>query len=624
MDLAAPMRRSLAALLLVLSGLTAFALPGDSPNAPAARIAQRTGPGGSAALRGQSLDPAEVALGRSIYMDGIGDGQRPVMGLRFGGIEARGKSVACVSCHRRSGLGAVEGAEQIPPIAGRFIFTDDPLSVVSMNIRTSRRFNQRHVPLDDAAFAAALRDGLHVEGRELGAMMPRFELSDTELRGLRAYLSTLSAEWSPGVSATTLHLATVITPDVSPRRREIFLETLRAAVTQKNGNYKPGQRTMSTAAEMLFRSDRHWDLAVWELQGPPETWSAQLDTWQRERPAFALVSGLGGGDWAPVHQFCERQRVPCWFPSIDLPPESAAKDFYSIYFSGGVLLEARTLAQRLAQDAPARVWQLHAGDAAGRAAAETLRQALGSYKSRLTVTTLEAGADDAALARQLASMGPRDALVLWWSGEAQERLGAWAVKAGRIYVSARMAGPALLTRPAGWSGEWLQVYPYQPAERRLGALFYFDTWLKTRRIALRDEVLQSEVYFAMTYLAETLSDMIDNVHGDYLIERAENMLSLREGQRAEDETRELMIARHHKGPGGVHAQAESRMNAAEDRRMPRPMPVRPEQLRQRREGTTIYPRLALGPGQRFASKGAYIVRVEDDGRRTPVGDWIVP
>jgi hypothetical protein len=96
----------------------------------------RTGPGGSDAM--QALPPAPpevVALGRSIYLDGVGEGGRPVTGVRFGGVEAKGASVACASCHRRSGLGAIEGVDQVSPIAGRFILTDDPRAVVSMNYR---------------------------------------------------------------------------------------------------------------------------------------------------------------------------------------------------------------------------------------------------------------------------------------------------------------------------------------------------------------------------------------------------------------------------------------------------------------------------------------------------------
>jgi hypothetical protein len=42
--------------------------------------------------------------------------------------------------------------------------------------------------------------------------------------------------------------------------------------------------------------------------------------------------------------------------------------------------------------------------------------------------------------------------------------------------------------------------------------------------------------------------------------------------------------------------------------------------------TGYYPRLALAPGQRFASKGGYMVRfAEPQGSRLlPDGEWIVP
>lgn len=623
MTLTAALRRALVCSLLAAGVATAAGAAAAPLAMPGAT--DRTGPpGGAQALAGAASEE-DVALGRRIYHEGLGADGKPIVGLRFGGVQAEGAAVACVTCHRRSGLGSVEGTNLVPPVAGRFIFGDDPRAVVSMNYRNIKNFNQAHDPFTDETFAAVMRHGQHPTGRELSPIMPRFELNAAELRAVASYLRTLSAAWSPGVQAHRLRLATVITPDVSQQRRKIFTDTLLAAVGQKNGNVvRVGTRTMSSAAEMLFRTDRHWDLEVWELQGTPETWAAQLDERYRARPVFALVSGLGAGQWAPVHAFCSRTQVPCWFPSVDATPASAQSDFYSLYFSAGVELEADVLAGRLAEQRPARVLQLHRGDAAGRAGAAHLSAAL---SRAIAVETRQVDATDAAsLRRALAGLAARDAVMLWWPAADAAALDAVAVPRGTVYLSARMAGAEAAPLPGAWKAALRMVYPYQIPDRRGASLYYFKSWLKATRIELADEVLQSEVYFAMSYFSQTITEMIDNVHRDYLIERAESMLSLREGAKAEDEARELTVARHNKGSMGGTQAAMARLQVVDAQRLPRPMPGHPEQLAIKREGTTVYPRLGLAQGQRFASKGAYIARFASPGGTELVAesDWIVP
>jgi hypothetical protein len=271
--------------------------------------------------------------------------------------------------------------------------------------------------------------------------------------------------------------------------------------------------------------------------------------------------------------------------------------------------------------------QLHRGDAAGLAGAARLSAALKALPKPLAVETrLVDGTDAAAMGRALAKLGAKDAVMLWWPAADVPALHEAPPPKATVYLSARMGASAQDKLPAAWKSALHLVYPYQMPDKRNAGLFYFKYWLNVRNIPLQDEVLQSEVYFAMSYLGETLTDMLDNLHRDYLIERAETMLSWREGAKAEDESREALTARYNKGGEGGAQGAMARLAQFESRKTPRPIPGRQEQAVGKREGTTVYPRLGLAQGQRFASKGAYIVRYSDEPGSELVAEseWIVP
>jgi hypothetical protein len=46
----------------------------------------------------------------------------------------------------------------------------------------------------------------------------------------------------------------------------------------------------------------------------------------------------------------------------------------------------------------------------------------------------------------------------------------------------------------------------------------------------------------------------------------------------------------------------------------------------KKKGTTAYPRINLAPGQRFASKGAYLQKIDStvSGKKGEGAEWIVP
>jgi cytochrome c553 len=576
---------------------------------------------------------ADVEIGRRIYGEGRVASGALLEGTRFGAVAVSGAEAACVKCHRRSGMGAVEGDILVPPISGPGLFDVGKAVMATMDPRRGKLLNQAHPPYSDATAARAMREGINVGGRQMNIMMPRYELSDADMRGLVAYLRQLSTDFSPGATDKTVRFATVLTPEVDAVRRGLLLDMMRAIIAKKNAATLPGRRYMTSAAELTLRTGRRWELDVWELQGAPESWARQLDDHYRQQPVFAVVSGISGSTWAPVQDFCEREKVPCWFPSIDVAPSQPA-GFYSLYFSRGVALEADVLAARLRAPGvarPTRLVQVFRDDAVGRGAAQALAAALARPVAGLTpievVDRLLPQGNDAgdALAQALRGLGENDAVMFWLRPADLVGLDKLppGTGTGPRYFSGSLARAEYQPFPANWKAAARLVYPYELPERREANLAYFRSWLKINRLPLIDEPMQSEVFFAMSFLTDTFAEMLHNLYRDYLVERAENMIGFREGSKGEQETRDRSqlgraTVRARNLPGSSVDEASELLSLAN-----RGHTVVGAQM-----GTTLYPHLTLATGQRYASKGGYIVRFAESpspgSKFTAESDWIVP
>jgi cytochrome c553 len=601
------------AICTVWAATPAPAVPGTPPAAqPAPTVA----------------DPALVEEGRRLYAEGLRADGSELLADRQDAQPLHGERAACVMCHKRSGMGGIEGDVIVPPINGPALYAGSKLHervVVSMDPRRGRFFNPSHPPYDAASLAAAIRDGTHVTGRPMHVLMPRYRVTDHELAALKAYLDQLSTHYSPGVTDKTARFATVIAPGVSAERKDAFLKTLNTAFMQKNANYLPGHRHMISASEGMLNLERSWSIDVWELSGPPETWNTQLQQAYDKAPVFALISGLGDGEWGPVQAFCERGKIPCWFPSVINPPDGADHQTYSLYFTQGVALEAGALAQYFSdlppQQQPHKVVQVRADDATGRAAEHALSQAL-PKGMRSEVRVWHTDGDPKML---LDGLGEHDALVLWLDDLAIGAVAKAVAPTARVYGSTMMSHARFDLFPAAWLSRLQFVYPYELPEKRLYNLATFHSWLQLYQVPLVDEAMQSEVYFSIAYLNFTMTDMLDNVYRDCLIDRGETMVRRREMLRAEEE----IMVRQGGHPPAKSTQARSTLapgalygldpnSALAQKRTPKTGV---------QQGTTIYPRLDMATGQRFASKGAYLVHVSETGQEELIhadSEWIVP
>jgi hypothetical protein len=525
---------------------------------------------GMASLAGAVSTAPAADAGEAIYREGRLASGAPLEAVREGGLRIEGAVTACANCHRRSGFGSKSGLTSIPPITGRYLFHPRAQTVGDLDIPYVETMRFDRDPYTDATIARAIREGIDSQGHALSYLMPRFDLSADDMAALIGYLKRLDQRRVPGVEDTVLHFATIVTPDADPVKRDGMLDVMKQYFADKNAFPLGATPPLRTSRKMMFMVNRQWTLHVWQLSGPASTWKAQLEQHMAAEPVFAIVSGIGGRNWAPVQAFCEEAEVPCLFPNVEVPVDGRG-DFYPLFFSRGVRLEADLIATRITANVGGRrfktVLQVYRAGGNGEAGAQALTAALRRQGINVRGRALAPGE---AVTDALPAIAKDDALVLWLRPPDIARLGN-RVSARAVFMSGLMAGLENAPLPANWRPVTVMAYPFDLPEKRRWRLDFALGWFSIRHIPVVDLQVQADTYLACGILAETLSHMTDAFVRDYLVERVEDML-------------------------------------------------------EHRLVTGYYPRLTLAPGQRFASKGGYLVRFADSGgtRIVADGDWVVP
>jgi ABC-type branched-subunit amino acid transport system substrate-binding protein len=513
----------------------------------------------------------DIEAGRRIYLQGVLPSNDDLRARVQRDVATAGQQLVCAGCHGRSGMGVGEGQRIAPPVAGSMLY--QPREIRRRQLYDTRSFRPAYT---DESLAQAIRAGVDPNGRALDPMMPRYALDEADTHRLIAYLKTLSSRISPGVDDTDIHFATIVTEGVEVRDRRAVLDVLDAFF---EGKAAETRHERSRAERGPFHMERHyqayrkWNLHVWELRGPPEAWRSQLERHYDQQPVFAVIGGIGRGSWRPIHEFCEHLRLPCLLPNTDLPVVSDS-DYYTVYFSKGIELEAQVLAQHLGGEPSQPVLQVYRDDVRSVRAADELRRALKKRGIELHDWPLADGAR-LDVARATASKHVDAArLVLWL--DANDIASAQVLTAGddalrTVYLSTTLLGDVAAAAALPLTSDAYAVHLLDlpdDATRRRRAL---DVWMRAHGIAPSNPPLQANTLFAATLAAQALKHIGSNFYRDYFLERIEHIF-------------DSMVT------------------------------------------PSAYPRPSLAPNQRYASKGGYVLRISKGaaGGLTQGREWVVP
>jgi hypothetical protein len=515
-----------------------------------------------------SSDTQLLEIGKRIYREGILSSGQALEGHSIGDITLLGAQAACVNCHRRSGMGSSEAGQRALPVTGRALYQTGPPGFWYLHELSQMNVNRFRPGYTDITLAKAIREGITPTERSLQSVMPRFNLGDADLNALIAYLKSLS-DVSPAVDTNTIHWATIVTPDADPVERKAMLDVMEAFFKAKNVQTNLYLRNGHIPLNRGYAPLRNWDLQVWELQGAPETWGAQLTSNFQKNPVFAVLAGVGGRQWQPIHSFCESQKVACLFPNTNVPPVNQ-DDFYSVYFSKGLTLEAEALAEYLRTNQAnqkARIVQVYREGSQGEVPAEAFRQANGLAKLNVHKVAANEKIDLTFWQRLIKTKRP-DTLVLWLQEDDLASLKLSGTVPRDVYLSGHLLKGQLPLALTLFSNKVYLVSPWGSQQFKNDRFARVRLWLDANHLAVTDELLQGNVLWLLWLVDEAVEQITQHYSQDYLIERVEDMM------------------------GSF-------------------------------SNSSMYPRISLGPGQRFAAKGCYIQSVGTNGILQPLGNPIM-
>jgi hypothetical protein len=161
--------------------------------------------------------------------------------------------------------------------------------------------------------------------------------------------------------------------------------------------------------------------------------------------------------------------------------------------------------------------------------------------------------------------------VLWIGGAdlaelARARVPADGVR--QIYLSSTLLEDVPPRLPGSFHGKTFMTFPFTLPHAPMPHAYRARAWLRSRGVVQAHERLQLNTWFTLAVADHALVNLAGNFSRDYFVE-------------------------------SVERETEGTPNPG------------------------VFPRLSLGPGQRFASKGSYIVKVTTGGIEA-AGGWIIP
>lgn len=274
----------------------------------------------SAAEKTQFGLTASERRGKEIYLRGTSPSGREIKAM-VGDLDLPPSTVTCAGCHGLRGEGKTEGGVT----AGNLTWSN--LVKTYGHTHSSGR---KHGPFDEKLFTRSLVQGLDPAGNNMAVAMPRFEMAPEDAADLIAYLKRIEADDDPGLTETTVKVATVLPQEgalaeVGAAMKDV-LTAYFANVNDRGGIY-----------------NRSIELQTIKTGPNAAATAANATTLVESGQVFAMVSGLSAGADLELASLAQESDIPFMGPLTLLPQTGFQSNRNVFYLLPGASEQARAL-----------------------------------------------------------------------------------------------------------------------------------------------------------------------------------------------------------------------------------------------------------------------------------------
>ena len=439
----------------------------------------------------------------------------------------------------------------------------DPPDLAWRTIRQPRPADKRRArpAYTVALLGRVITMGLDSAGEHTGVGMPRYQLPLHDLADLISYLEVLGTESDPGVGPDVLLLGSLLQPErTAPSLNEAISRVLSAYAAEVNARGGLYQRKI----EFVYET----------VDGSSDQVAPAIAGFLSRRQIFALVAPFIAGFEETLLQVARDQGVPVIGPFAASTPAASDPQRQVFYTHAGLGAQARALAAAAASRAPMKAPTIVHGDdlVSAGAAAEVTAHWVREGKQSPKRVTLRADADDADLDRLIKDLAKDGSDRVVYLGPASLtgplfRAADRAAFCPSFYLPSALADRAMSGLPTSCDGRIFLSFPYLPRDVTRSGEDLLDRLRRERNLPRDHEATQIACLMALKVLEEGLRRC------------------------GRDLSRARLV----------------------------------DKLEQLNEFETGYSRpLTFGPNRRMGSPGAYILSLEDSGRRfRPLGWWTV-